>query len=108
MRLAIGIVAGITLSIIAHHPRCTNTRMDHVPRRSPHTHRLDAQDAGMDQRGTAVSDQTKAALDAAIAAHVSETGDGDLVTDWALIAATTSVENIGTGTTRYLLEGNDN
>ncbi|MFJ4997123.1 hypothetical protein ACIP5T_03155 [Microbacterium sp. NPDC088619] len=55
-----------------------------------------------------MSDQTKATLDAAVAAHVSETGDGDLVTDWALIAATTSVENIGTGTTRYLLEGNDN
>lgn len=55
-----------------------------------------------------VSDQTKADLDAAIAAHVSATGDGAIVTDWALIAATTSVENIGTGTTRYLLEGNDN
>lgn len=55
-----------------------------------------------------MSDQTKAALDAAVAAHVADTGDGDLVTDWALIAATTSVENIGTGTTRYLLEGNDN
>lgn len=55
-----------------------------------------------------MSDKTKAALDAAIAAHVSETGDGAIVTDWALIAATTSVENIGTGTTRYLLEGNDN
>lgn len=55
-----------------------------------------------------MSDQTKADLDAAIAAHVAETGNGDIVTDWALIAATTSVENIGTGTTRYLLEGNDN
>ncbi|MGM7680093.1 hypothetical protein [Microbacterium sp. A94] len=55
-----------------------------------------------------MSDQTKVALDAAIAAHVAETGEGSIVTDWALIAATTSMENIGTGTTRYLLEGNDN
>lgn len=55
-----------------------------------------------------MSDQTKANLDAAIAAHVADTGDGSIVTDWALIAATTTVDNIGTGTTSYLLEGNDN
>lgn len=55
-----------------------------------------------------MSDQTKAALDKALADHVADTGDGAIVTDWALIAATTSVENIGTGTTRYLLEGNNN
>lgn len=55
-----------------------------------------------------MSDQTKADLDAAIAAHIADTGDGSLVTDWAMIAATTTVENIGTGRTRYLLEGNDN
>ena len=55
-----------------------------------------------------MSDQTKAALDKALADHVADIGDGAIVTDWALIAATTSVENIGTGTTRYLLEGNDN
>lgn len=55
-----------------------------------------------------MSDQTKSDLDAAIAAHVADTGNGSLVTDWALIAATTTVENIGTGTTAYLLEGNDN
>lgn len=55
-----------------------------------------------------MSDQTKAALDKALADHVAEIGDGAILTDWALIAATTSVENIGTGTTRYLLEGNNN
>lgn len=55
-----------------------------------------------------MSDQTKADLDSAIAAHVADTGNGSLVTDWALIAATTTVENIDTGTTAYLLEGNDN
>jgi hypothetical protein len=55
-----------------------------------------------------VSDRTKADLDAALAAHVADVGDGSIVTDWALIAATTTVDNIGTGTTSYLLEGNDN
>lgn len=55
-----------------------------------------------------MSAQTKADLEAAVAAHVADTGNGSLVTDWALVAATTTVENIGTGTTRYLLEGNEN
>ena len=51
---------------------------------------------------------TKTALDAAIAAHVAATGNGAIVTDWALVAATTTMEDIGTGTTSYLLEGNGN
>lgn len=55
-----------------------------------------------------MSVETKTALDAAIAAHVAETGSGSIVTDWALVAATTTMENIGTGTTAYLLEGNSN
>lgn len=53
-----------------------------------------------------MSDATKAALDKALEAHITDVTEGGLVTDWALIAATTSVENIGTGTTRYWLEGN--
>lgn len=55
-----------------------------------------------------MSAQTKADLEAALAAHVADTGDGSLVTDWALVAATTTVENIGSGVTSYLLEGNEN
>lgn len=55
-----------------------------------------------------MSDITKAALEKALADHVADTGDGAFLTDWALIAATTTVENIGTGTTAYLLEGNNN
>lgn len=55
-----------------------------------------------------MSAQTKADLEAAVAAHVADTGNGSLVTDWALVVATTTVENIGTGTTSYLLEGNEN
>nr|WP_278101150.1 hypothetical protein [Microbacterium proteolyticum] len=52
-----------------------------------------------------MSDATKAALYKALEAHITDVTEGGLVTDWALIAATTSVENIGTGTTRYWLEG---
>ena len=58
------------------------------------------------RRGGEMSDETHAALTAAIAAHVADTGDGRIVTDWALVAATTSLEDIGTGRTSYLLEGN--
>lgn len=54
-----------------------------------------------------MSAATKAALDAALSAHIADVIDGYLITDWALIAATTSVENIGTGTTRYWCEGNE-
>jgi hypothetical protein len=51
---------------------------------------------------------TKAALETALADHISALTDGQIVTDWTLIAATTTVENIGTGTTGYWCEGNDN
>ena len=54
-----------------------------------------------------MSADTKAALEAALNAHITDVTDGDILTDWTLIAATTSVENIGTGTTRYFCEGND-
>lgn len=54
-----------------------------------------------------MSTATKAALDSALAAHIADLSDGHILTDWALIAATTSVDNIGTGTTRYYCEGND-
>lgn len=55
-----------------------------------------------------MSDQTKADLDAALAAHIADVGDGSFVTDWAMIAALTTVDNIGTGRTSYFLEGNEN
>ena len=54
-----------------------------------------------------MSDATKDALDAALAAHIADLTEGDIVTDWALVAATTTLENIGTGTTRYWVEGNE-
>lgn len=52
-----------------------------------------------------MSDSTKAALEHALAAHIADVADGDLVTDWTLIAACTSMDNIGTGATRYWCEG---
>jgi hypothetical protein len=55
-----------------------------------------------------VSNDTRAALEAALAAHVADRCDGALVTDWALIAATSSLEDIGTGRTSYFVEANEN
>lgn len=55
-----------------------------------------------------MSAETKAALDAALTAHIADQTEGDLVTDWALVAATSTLENIGTGRTGYYIESNDN
>lgn len=49
---------------------------------------------------------TKAALEAAIDAHIAEQCDGNLVTHYALIAATTTMADIGSGATSYFLEAN--
>lgn len=50
---------------------------------------------------------TKQALEQALAAHIAEVTGGNIITDWTLIAATTTVDDIGTGTTSYFCEGND-
>ena len=55
-----------------------------------------------------MSDATKAALEVALAAHIADQCDGDMVTDWALVAGTSAMENIGTGITRYFIEANTN
>lgn len=52
-----------------------------------------------------MSDQTKADLEVALSAHLLDE-TGEIVTDWALVAAMTKLENIGTGTTAYWCEGN--
>ncbi len=54
-----------------------------------------------------MSDETRAALEAALAAHVADRCDGAIVTDWALIAATSSLDDIGTGRTSYFVEANE-
>lgn len=56
--------------------------------------------------GDDVSAETKAALETALAAHIADEGNGDILTDWAMVCALTSIDNIGTGLTRYFYEGN--
>lgn len=53
-----------------------------------------------------MSTETKAALDAALTTHIADESEGDILTDWSMVCALTSMENIGTGTTRYFIEGN--
>ena len=50
-----------------------------------------------------MSEQTKAALDAAIAAHIADECEGDHATAWVVVADTTSLDDIETGrTTLYI------
>ena len=54
-----------------------------------------------------MSVDTKRALDEALTAHIADATNGNILTDWTLIAATTTVEDIGSGTSRYWCEGNE-
>lgn len=54
-----------------------------------------------------MSDETKAALDVAVAAHAAELTGGNMLTDWGLVMATTEIEDIGTGSTIYAFDAND-
>jgi len=54
-----------------------------------------------------VSDATKAALDIAVEAHIADVTAGGMVTDYALVTASTDMEDIGTGATTYFYEGNN-
>ena len=54
-----------------------------------------------------MSQSTKTTLDAAIAAHIADLTEGNILTDWGLVIASTSMDDIGTGTTVYLFESND-
>jgi hypothetical protein len=53
-----------------------------------------------------VSTQTKTALEDALATHIADETDGDILTDWAMVCATTTLDSIGTGRTGYWIEGN--
>lgn len=55
-----------------------------------------------------MSDETKAALEAALTAHIAATCDGGIPTDWLTIVAVTDLTDIGTGRTRYFIEANNN
>jgi hypothetical protein len=55
-----------------------------------------------------MSAETKANLYNALQAHILDSAGGQIVTDWALVAATTTFEAIGSGVTSYFVEGNEN
>ena len=55
-----------------------------------------------------MSAETKAALDAALAAHIADVTDGNMLMDWALIAANAPWESIGTGVVSYWIEAPTN
>jgi hypothetical protein len=55
-----------------------------------------------------MSAETKADLYRALQAHILDTMSGQIVTDWAMVAATTTFEAIGSGVTSYFVEGNEN
>ena len=55
-----------------------------------------------------MSAETKANLYNALQAHILDTMTGQILTDWAMVAATTTFDNIGSGVTSYFVEGNDN
>lgn len=54
-------------------------------------------------RGT-VSEQTKAALEAAITAHIADECDGDLATAWVVIAETTNLEEIDDNMSAFYID----
>ena len=54
-----------------------------------------------------MSDQTKAALESAIRAHVADELDGALTTGWALIAAAATDTDFAVGQTEYFTESAD-
>lgn len=51
-------------------------------------------------------EDTQQALEAAVQAHVAEMHGDYHVTDFAVIAAATRIEDIGSGDTRYYVAGN--
>lgn len=55
-----------------------------------------------------MSEATKAELIAALERHLGDVSPGTMVTDWAMVVALTSVEDIGTGRTSFFIEANVN
>lgn len=54
-----------------------------------------------------MSDVTKAALDAAIAAHVADEYDGDMVTAWVVVTETTTLGMLDEGEGSMVIEARD-
>lgn len=58
-------------------------------------------------RGATVSEQTKQALDTAIATHVADEYDGDMVTAWVVVTETTSIDMLDAGEGSMVIETRD-
>lgn len=54
-----------------------------------------------------MSDTTKAALDAAIAAHVADEYEGDMVTAWVIVTETTTLGMLDEGEGSMVVEARD-
>lgn len=54
-----------------------------------------------------MSTDTRAALDAAIAAHVSDEYDGDMVTGWVVVTETTTIDMLDEGEGSMVIESRD-
>ena len=54
-----------------------------------------------------MSDATKAALDAAITAHVADEYDGDMVTAWVIVTETTTLDMLDEGEGAMVIEARD-
>lgn len=51
-----------------------------------------------------MSEQTKTALDAAVAAHIADECDGDIATAWVVIAETTNLEEIDDNMSAFYID----
>ena len=54
-----------------------------------------------------MSADTKAALDAAITAHVADEYDGDMVTAWVIVTETTTLDMLDEGEGAMVIEARD-
>lgn len=54
-----------------------------------------------------MSADTLAALDAAIAAHVADEYDGDMVTGWVVVTETTTIDMLDSGEGSMVIESRD-
>lgn len=54
-----------------------------------------------------MSEQTKTALDAAIAAHVADEYEGDMVTAWVCVTETTTLDILNEGGGTMVIETRD-
>jgi len=54
-----------------------------------------------------MSRETKLALDEALRVHIASETDGDILTEYSLVTASISMDDIGTGRVTYYLEGPD-